>query len=101
MSITYALIREARRDSTKPRNPYAYGYGPKVPTNISVRLTTDSPTARWRRVYMMVYANSGSPYVIVAGEDVFLSETDLGVALADAVDPATAFTVVAEGTVTA
>lgn len=48
----------------------AFGYGPKIPTRYMVRYS-----GRWRRVYVMQYANAGSAYIVVNGEDRFL-DTD-------------------------
>lgn len=48
------------------------GYGGKIPTRYKVKYLD-----RWRRVYMMQYANSGSAYIVVSGQDVFLdSDTE-------------------------
>jgi hypothetical protein len=44
------------------------GYGSKIPTRFMLRLQD----GRARRVYVMQYANSGSCYVVVGGEDRFL-----------------------------
>jgi hypothetical protein len=44
------------------------GYGGKVPTVYRIKFTDN----RIRRVYAMIYGNSGSVYVIVNGKDVFL-----------------------------
>jgi hypothetical protein len=60
--INDAKITEA------PLNRSATGYGPKIPTRYMVRIG-----ARWHRVYMMQYGNSGSAYVVLGGEDYFLS----------------------------
>lgn len=43
------------------------GYGGAIPTAHMVRYL-----GRWRRVYVMVYSNSGTPYVKVHGTDVVL-----------------------------
>lgn len=48
----------------------ASGYGAKVPTRHMVKIN-----GRWRRVYVMQYANSGSAYVVLNGVDTFL-DTD-------------------------
>jgi hypothetical protein len=77
MAITYGKIREAKADRVAPRNPYADGYGPMVPTQYWVRLDTDKPTARWRRVYCAVYGNSGSIYVVVNDVSIYLNDLEL------------------------
>lgn len=62
----------------------ASGYGPKIPTQHEVKYL-----GRWRRVYVMQYANSGSAYIIVAGQDVFLdSDTEHRIANHNALEGA-------------
>lgn len=69
-----ALIKGMKVDPVAPLNPYAYGYGPKIPTEYWVQYDN---TNRWRRVWVMCYGNSGSAYIIVDGKDVFLdSDTE-------------------------
>lgn len=69
--ITYTdptLLDAVRSDLRAPKpNPYASGYGPKIPTRHSIRYA-----GVWRRVYVMRYGNSGSAYVRVKGVDTFL-----------------------------
>lgn len=51
-------------DDTAPSNPYSTGYGAAVPTRYRLRCAVgESPTPRWRRVYVAIHSNSGSPYV--------------------------------------
>ena len=79
MALTYGMIAGAKADATAPnygRN--ADGYGRKIPTRYWVKLATEY---RWRRVYMAQFSNTGSPFVVVNGEDVWLNATDLEVAL--------------------
>lgn len=79
-TLTYGTVRDAVADAPTPGAGLFYtrtGYGPKVPTRYRVRLSTDSPTGRLRRVYAMSYGNAASLYVIVKGEDVFLDEAEL------------------------
>ena len=80
-TLTRGEIAMARADAHTPPNPYATGYGAKIPTRYWVRLTTDPKGAGFRRVYCMSYGNAASLYVIALGGEVFLSETDLAVAL--------------------
>lgn len=47
----------------------ASGYRGKIPTRYRLKCTD----GRTRRVYVMVYGNSGSAYVVRAGLDTFLS----------------------------
>ena len=53
-----AIEKEARP------NPYASGYGPKIPTRYKVLCQ-----GRWRRVYAACYGNSSSVYVVINGVD--------------------------------
>lgn len=41
----------------------ATGYGAKIPTTIMVKYN-----GVWRRVYCRIYSNSGTCYVMIAGE---------------------------------
>lgn len=50
-----------------PFNRSVTGYGPKIPTRYMLRIGP-----RWHRVYMMQYANSGTPYVVKGGHDLIL-----------------------------
>ena len=48
------------------------GYGGQIPTQYMIKYL-----GRWRRVYMMQYANSGSAYVMVQHNHMFLdSDTE-------------------------
>lgn len=53
----------------QPRTYSVTGYGRKIPTRYML-LCADN---KKRRVYVITYANSGSPYVIIGGDMVFLS----------------------------
>lgn len=61
------LVHGVAVDAVAPRNPYASGYGSKIPT--AYRLQVRNGT---RRVYAMCYGNASSLYVIVEGKDQFL-----------------------------
>lgn len=50
-----------------PAHRSATGYGGKIPTQYMLRYD-----GIWRRVYMMQYGNSGTPYIRKAGEDLVL-----------------------------
>lgn len=56
--------------NTPTYNQSVSGYGPKIPTRYRLKLKNDP---RIRRVYAAVYGNSGSTYVVIGGEDVYLS----------------------------
>jgi hypothetical protein len=66
--ITYtdpSLVSEVIVDDAAPRyGAGADGYGRKVPTRYRLRYA-----GRVRRVYMAVFGNAGSAYVVVGGED--------------------------------
>lgn len=50
----------------------ASGYGHKIPTRYIVRLYN-----RWYRVYSMIYGNSGSLYIIVKKQIIFIDDYNL------------------------
>lgn len=69
---TYPSGEFVRLDATRlecvqvwpaPRNPYATGYGLKIPTSWRVKYN-----GAWRRVYCACFSNIGSCYVLVKGE---------------------------------
>lgn len=51
-------------DHEAPRNPYASGYGHRIPTRYRVRVFDQ----RWRRVYVVQISNAGTAYIIHKGE---------------------------------
>lgn len=55
-------------DAVPPRNPYASGYGRKIPTRYRVR-TIDQ---KWRRVYVVCFSNVGTSYIIENGQPVIV-----------------------------
>jgi hypothetical protein len=65
-----AKVTDARSDDVAPRNPNVSGYGGKIPTAHWVHYN-----ARWHRVYVMIYSNSGTAYILVKGERLVL-DTD-------------------------
>lgn len=52
-----------------PRNPYASGYGDRIPTRHKVRVFDQ----RFRRVYVAQWANAGSPFIEYKGERFLVS----------------------------
>ena len=73
MTINYTdpdSVVKVKVTSTIPTNPYATGYGPRMPTRYMILYL-----GRWRRVYVMQYANSGSAYIRVANDIYFLDTT--------------------------
>lgn len=55
-----------------PANPYATGYGRKIPTRFMLKYE-----GRWHRVYMMQYGNAGTAYIRHRGADLVLeNETE-------------------------
>lgn len=47
-------------------------YGPRIPTKYRIQYGDEK---RWRRVWVMNYANSGTAYVIVNGQKLILDST--------------------------
>ena len=66
-SIQYldeTLIQSSREDLTAPhygRN--AYGYGSKIPTHKWLKVRN-----RWRRVYVTLWSNAGTAWIVIDGE---------------------------------
>lgn len=57
-------------ESERPRNPYATGYGAKVPLRYRVRIH-----GHWYRLYVMIYGNSvGRPYVTIRSTLTYVSD---------------------------
>lgn len=54
-----------------PRNPYASGYGMKIPS-----ATLAFVNGKWQRVYVACFSNAGSAWVQVKGERVLIQERD-------------------------
>lgn len=59
----------AKKQTEAPRSRSRTGYGPKEPT--SWMLQFDGKPV-WHRVYVMIYSNAGSAYVLKGGGKVFL-----------------------------
>jgi hypothetical protein len=59
----------ATRRSKPPLNYSRTGYGPKIGTSWEILLVD----GRWRRVYVMIWSNSGTPYIIVRGRNLVVS----------------------------
>lgn len=64
-------VVEITTDEIPPRNPYVQGYGRKVPSAHKIKYVTNG-VARWYRVYIMQYGNSGSAYILPGGNVMFL-----------------------------
>lgn len=60
-----------RPASDTPRNPYATGYGIKIPSGTLALIA-----GKWQRVYVACFSNSGSAWVQVKGERVLLDERE-------------------------
>lgn len=58
----------AKRQTPAPRNRSATGYGPKMPTSWMLRMSDK----RERRVYVSIYGNLGSAYILIKGERRYL-----------------------------
>lgn len=59
---------DALKETEAPRNNSATGYGPKIPTSYMLKYLN-----RWRRVYVAIYSNSGTPWVNVNGKRIVVS----------------------------
>lgn len=73
MSVQYTnptLVTDVSADSHTRPNPYANGYGPKIPTAYRIRYGS-----RWYRVYVMCWSNSGTAYITSRGQDLII-DTD-------------------------
>lgn len=64
-----AVITKPAADT--PRNPYASGYGSKIPSG-----TLAHVSGKWQRVYVAQFSNSGSAWVQVKGERVLIDERE-------------------------
>jgi hypothetical protein len=72
MAIHYtnpALVTDHKQTGVPYRHT-ASGYGGKIPTRHMIRYA-----GIWRRVYVMIYSNSGTAYVLVKG-DIHVLDTD-------------------------
>lgn len=65
--LTAAMVVDAKV-TEQPRQRTATGYGPKLPIDFMVKVGT-----RWYRVYVVNYGNAGSAYVVLKGQDYYLS----------------------------
>lgn len=63
------IIIAATRDAPSPARRSKSGYGSKLPTSTMVTLED----GKARRVYVRIYGNVGTPYVLVKGEEWILS----------------------------
>lgn len=68
-NVTYSdpSLVTALRTTEPPIAPTVSGYGGKIPTRFMLRYDN-----MWRRVYMMQYGNSGTPYILHRGADLVL-----------------------------
>lgn len=64
-----ALVTAVSCHGQPPANPYATGYGRKIPTRYSVRYGQ-----RWHRVYAMCYGNTSTLYLHSRGEELVLDD---------------------------
>jgi hypothetical protein len=51
----------------------ATGYGGKIPSTRMIRIEGEKV---WRRVYVMVYSNSGTAYVVIKGQNHVIRDSD-------------------------
>ncbi len=62
----------AKRESKPPPYRSATGYGSKIPSWYELQLKDK----RWRRVYIIQYSNSGTPFIMKGGELLLLGTFD-------------------------
>lgn len=62
---------KAARWTARPRCTSRTGYGNKLPTSLMLRIDGK----RWHRVYVICWSNSGTAYVLVAGQPQYLSSS--------------------------
>lgn len=76
LSTDHSLVLEIAIDENAPTyGRTVSGYGGKIPTSYRIRYT-----GKMRRVYVMQYGNSGSAYIVVNGQNVFLdSDTEYAI----------------------
>ena len=67
-------VLEVKQTKT-PHYTTQSGYGGKLPTSRMVR--TEKGKHRWYRIYVMIYSNSGSAYIVKKGQIYFLDDFDL------------------------
>jgi hypothetical protein len=65
--LTASQVTDAKT-TAEPLQRSATGYGPKLPIGYMLKIGT-----RWHRVYVVNYGNSGSTYVVLKGQDHYLS----------------------------
>lgn len=95
MSVKYtdpktvgAILHRPMRHHLAGLSYTATGYGAKIPTEwmiVTVGSRDEGFRLTERRVYSMVYSNSGSSYVVIKGEDIFI-DTDTGYRIQDAAE---------------
>jgi len=69
------MVKES--DYPKPHQLPADGYGNKIPTSYRVLYDNGRTTnaRHWHRVYVICYSNSGSAYILVRGQRMFIDTT--------------------------
>ncbi|WP_336160026.1 hypothetical protein [Amycolatopsis sp. VC5-11] len=76
MTLSYtepSLVTAIATDPTCRPNPYVQDYGAKIPTARRLRYGR-----RWHRVYVMLWSNSGTAYILATGRRMILDpETEL------------------------
>jgi hypothetical protein len=64
------FLKDVKQTDAPTYGHNADGYGRKIPTSTMVHYA-----GRWRRVYVVCYGNSGSSYIVVDKEDLYI-DTD-------------------------
>jgi hypothetical protein len=65
--IESAKVSDVKRTNTPKSGQTISGYGGKIPTANMIKYD-----ARWHRVYVMLYSNSGTAYIIKNGENLII-----------------------------
>lgn len=76
MGVTYTdpdRVTEVMTTDVPASGRTVSGYGGAIPTRHKIKYM-----GVWRRVYAMVYGNSGTPYVKVGGESIVLDGATQG-----------------------
>lgn len=75
-----AIVRPVTRYGCLVSGQNVTGYGSKISTDYMVHFPND-PSNRYYRVYLIQYSNRGSLYITRKGENLYLREIDLEIAL--------------------
>lgn len=67
--LNHSNVEDMKRDDRPPRyGRNVDGYGSKIPTDSWVKVEN-----RWRRVYVTIWSNCGTPWITIKGERLVLA----------------------------